>query len=115
MTARVSSAARDRRRVTFCLDLQPRAEIRRRAERPFAVDPHQIDAAVGVEARQLLQQAGDVDAFGQARRLEAGLRHRVGRREDHRLEDAESVESALRSFLRHLEPARRKIGPNICS
>jgi hypothetical protein len=57
---------------------------------------HEIDAAVRIEAAQLLQQAGDVGAFGQARG-EARLRHRLGRCEDHGFQEPD----LLKTFVAH--------------
>ena len=64
--ARVSIAARLSLRTTSLLDVELGREVRRGAERPAILERQQVDAAIGVEILQLLQQAVDVGAFGHA-------------------------------------------------
>ena len=105
MIASVSTAARD---SFFCSRLlageQP-GQIAGGAERPFARDPHEIDAAAGVEALQFGHHRGDLGA----RRQPGGDRRlveRFGGGEDQGLGDAQRLGIAGRRRRR-----RRRIRP----
>ena len=70
------------------LALEQEGKVLGGAERPFAGDAHEIDAARGVGALQLGEQRSDVLAFGEMLG-KLGLVERLGRREQQRLQDAQ--------------------------
>ena len=68
--------------------LEQERQILRGAERPFAGDAHEIDAAPGIEAAQLLEQRADVLALDEVPG-QGLLVQRLGRGKQKRLDDAE--------------------------
>ena len=74
------------------LDLQPVAQVGRRAEGPALPDLKQMHAAIGIEPGQLLQQPGDIGALGQALR-QGFLGHRLSCGEQRRLQEAQQLEA----------------------
>jgi hypothetical protein len=78
--------------------LQQIGEVLSRAERPFAGDPHQIDAAARIEALQLLEQRRHV-VIRLEMTYKVGLGQRLGGGKQQSLEDPELLAPVRRRQL----------------